>query len=478
MDPVKHSDPMKGVCQMTKIKLTKTAVEKIPHAEKGKQIDYYDSELDNFGIRVSHTGKKYFVRRYIGTKRVRVMIGSHPVKTAEDARSEAIKQLGAMESGHDPNKTKRELIRLEEEAKLNITVQVLVSDYIEKHAKKFKRSWQEDERILHKELLHEQRKKGDDSWSKRRGKGAIDWSQRKAVDISKRDIVKLLEGIIERGSPGMSNNTFQVVRKMFNFAVERDILPYSPCTGVKALAPKVARDRALSADEIKTLWPILEDAAISDEIIKALKLILITVQRPGEVIGIHTNEIEGDWWTIPSERSKNGKAHRVFLVSSAKEIIDQAIAEVKKVRKIASDVKYEGHIFPCPHKKKVQSIDVHAVAIAVHRNLALPLLDKNGNPLFDKDGNPVTENRLKIDHFTPHDLRRTGATFMAQANEMDEVIDAVLNHAKQGVIKVYNQYRYDLEKQKALETWERKLDSIITGKGANVIPITSGKKAA
>jgi hypothetical protein len=38
-----------------------------------------------------------------------------------------------------------------------------------------------------------------------------------------------------------------------------------------------------------------------------------------------------------------------------------------------------------------------------------------------------------------------------------------LNHVKQGFIKVYNQYRYDKEKQAALETWSRKLQSIITG---------------
>ena len=71
------------------------------------------------------------------------------------------------------------------------------------------------------------------------------------------------------------------------------------------------------------------------------------------------------------------------------------------------------------------------------------------------------KNKLGIVHFTPHDLRRTAATFMAQAGELDEVIDAVLNHVKGGVIKVYNLYRYDKEKQAALENWERKLKSLI-----------------
>jgi len=103
-----------------KLKLTKTVVETLPYAEKGKQADYYDSELNGFGIRVSHTGKKYFVRRLIGSKRSRVTIGSHPIKTAEIARSEARVLLGSMESGIDPNKQKKELARLEEEEKLRV----------------------------------------------------------------------------------------------------------------------------------------------------------------------------------------------------------------------------------------------------------------------------------------------------------------------------------------------------------------------
>jgi integrase len=140
--------------------------------------------------------------------------------------------------------------------------------------------------------------------------------------------------------------------------------------------------------------------------------------------------------------------------------------------KESKEMKPKGYIFHTPLTKKEQSIAAQALIVAVARGLAFPLTDDKGNQLFKKDGKPATENRLEIDHFTPHDLRRTAATFMAKAGEMNEVIDAVLNHTKQGVIKVYNQYRYDLEKQKSLETWERKLISIVTGKQGNVIAIT------
>jgi len=476
---------------MEKIKLTKTVVEKLPYALKGKQVDYYDSDLDGFGIRVSHTGKKYFVRRLIGTKRVRVMIGSHPIKAAEDARSEAKIKLGLMESGTDPNEQARVKNRIRETEAQRITVKELVKEYIARHAKAFKRSWEEDERLLRKELLNEEKKKKEDGsteWNKRAKKGATDWSKRKAAEITKRDVTLLLESIVDRGTPAMSNQVLKIVRKMFNFAVERDILQHSPFAGVKALAENTSRDRTLTETEINTLWASIDRANMSAAIRRAVKLVLVTAQRPGEVSGMHTREINCQWWTIPKERSKNGKEHRVYLSGLAQQIITDSIADAKAAREKAEirnaketkreavstpeDQEYTGYIFPCSRRfegdakgrAKVPElpIDSHALPVAVRRNLNWPLTDSKGKPLYQKDGQPATENKLGIDKFTPHDLRRTAATFMAGMGFMDEIIDAVLNHVKQGIIRTYNRHGYDKEKQQALEEWELKLKRIIS----------------
>ena len=80
------------------------------------------------------------------------------------------------------------------------------------------------------------------------------WGKRKAADVAKRDVVQLLEGIVDRGAPAMANNCFQIVRKMFNWAVEKDILPHTPCTGVKLPSPKLSRERTLNESEIRTIW--------------------------------------------------------------------------------------------------------------------------------------------------------------------------------------------------------------------------------
>jgi integrase len=438
------------------MKFTDSYIRNLKPADK----KYYKREDDGFTVRVLPSGVKTFLFIYTYDGRRREMnLGSYPDKSLATAKRDYAAAYAMLHDKQNPRDPQAERDQQHDTERLKRkeyrdapTVSKLCEEYITRHAKRFKRSWKKDERILDYDVVPA-------------------WGNDKAANINKRDVVLLLEKIVERGSPAMANNTFQVIRKMFNWAVEQDILRSSPCAGVKLPAPKVERSRTLTEAEIKTLWANLEFCAMSLEVRRALRLILLTAQRPGEVIGMHTSEIDGSWWTIPAERSKNGKANRIFLTTLAQQLIADEILDIKRIREIPADVDYEGYIFPTPSQKKQQAIDGQALVVAVARNLAFPLTDNNGDPLYLKDGTPATENKLGIDKFTPHDLRRTAATFMAELGEMDEVIDAILNHAKKGVIKVYNQYRYDKEKQMALESWERKLNSIITGTANKVIPI-------
>jgi integrase len=426
---------------MEKFKFTKTSVEKLPFAEKGKQIDYYDTELDGFGVRVSHKTKKYFVRGQIGIKRIRVMIGSASVKSADTARSDAKIKLGQMESGTDPNEQEREKVRKQQEEQLELTVNELINKYIEQHAKVEKKSWAEDKRCLEKEVVPI-------------------WGKRKAKDIRKRDVIALLDSIKER-APVMANNTFEKIRKMFNFAMEKDILEVTPCLGVKKPTKTEPKDRVLFNDEIHQFWYGLDNAAMTDDIRRALKIILVTGQRPGEVIGMHSSEIDGDWWTIPAERAKNGKAHRVFLTATAQEIIGDKSGYI-----FESPV--TGRLMKDGKPRMAQPIDVNAIACAVRHSLKWPMVDDKGHPLYTKDGIQATINKIGVDNWTPHDLRRTAATKISELGYTDEIIDAVLNHVKKGVIATYNRNRYDSEKKMALEAWECKLKTIIATKQIDV----------
>lgn len=411
---------------------TDVMIKKLKKPDAGKIVR---GEGNGFNIRVTSFGSKTWLYIYtFDGRRKELNLGGYPEVTLETARGKFEEARKQVKNGIDPSAAAEQA---KEERRKTPTVTDLIAEYIERHAKVFKKSWKEDERLLNKEI------------------GTI-WGKRKAVDITKRDVTLMLEAIVDRGTPAMSNQVLKITRKMFNFAVERDILQHTPFTRVKALAPNTSRERTLTEVEIKTLWGSIDAAAMSDEIRRALKLVLVTAQRPGEVTGMHAREIEGRWWTIPAERAKNGREHRVYLTDKALELI--------------GDINGKGFIFHSPHREKDQPIDSHALPVAVRRNIVWPLTDKKGKPLFGKDGKPATENRLGVEKFTPHDLRRTAATFMGKLGFMDEIIDAVLNHVKQGVIRVYNRHLYDKEKQLALESWERELVSIIAGKECKVIP--------
>lgn len=418
---------------------------------EGKKI--IRSEGNGFTLRVMPSGVKSFLYIYsIDGRRREMSLCTYDPKFADEkgrgslavARDMFEEARRKVRNGIDPLEEQEQAAQ---EQRLAPTVKKLVSEYLEKHAKANKKSWLEDQRCLEKEVIPL-------------------WGNRKAKDIRKRDVIDLLDGIVKRGSPVMANNTFEKVRKMFNFAVEKDILEHSPCFGVKKPTKTDHKDRVLSDAELVTFWTGLDRAAMSAEIRRALKLILVTAQRPGEVIGIHSDEIDGNWWTIPSERSKNGRTHRVFLTSTALELIGEK----------------QGYIFESPRPIKVEGqedmpkpMDVNAVAYAVRRNVEEPKKDTGKkNAVNEKQAeDEETGKKLIMEAWTPHDLRRTAATNMSALGHSDEVIDAVLNHVKKGVIAIYNRHHYDREKQIALESWERKLTGIISGKQeGNVIPMT------
>jgi integrase len=400
------------------------------------------NDKHGFAIAVYPVSSKYpngtkswfFIYRYEG-KRCFLPLGKYPTVTLADAARKFDEHWEILISGKNPATVAEDRQAEREAAPI---FKELGADYIKRHAEVNKKSWEEDKRILEKEVYPT-------------------WGKRKAADIAKRDVISLLEKVIDRGSPSTANQVFKIIRKLFNWAVEKDRLQISPCLGVKMPSPVNPKDRALSTEEIKTVWAALDgELSMTPEVRRAMKLILVTAQRPGEVTGMHTSEIDGNWWTISVDRSKNKKAHRVYLSPLAHDIITQAIAEAKASRDITADQDYSGYIFPCPHRDKDQPIARHALSKAVLRNASI----------------------LGVATFTPHDLRRTAATFMAESGEMDEVIDAVLNHAKQGIIRTYNLYRYDKEKQQALESWSRRLLSITTAIDmSNVFSIQTGKAA-
>lgn len=393
---------------------------------KEKRFEVFEDGLKGFGLRVGTTGKKTWIVLYRqgDLKLRRLTLGEYPAMSLAQAHVAHSKALALIEQNIDPRDLEKAAAEVERRAP---TVRILIDEFIERGLQaKGNRTWREYQRNLEKDV-------------------SPVWGKRKVKDIKKRDVVLLLEKVAERGARNQCNQLFKIIRRMFNFAIERDLLEYSPCTGVKLPFPEVRNDRFLNDEEIRALWAALErdDAPISEPMTRALKLVLVTMQRPGEVIGAHSSEFDGEWWTIPAERSKNKKEHRVYLTPLARSLFQ---AEGAK-----------GFLFPNPRcgfsLKEPFPMETNALSKAARRLLAPVKLKNETKPQV-----------LTIDKFTPHDLRRTGATHLAELGFSDEIIVAVLNHTRPGVTSIYNRYRYDKEKRQALEAWARKLDAILANK--------------
>jgi integrase len=378
-----------------------------PKAER-----YERWEGGGFGIRISLRGKAWvWVYHHQGRPR-RMTLGSYPAIGLADARIKLAEARKLFQSGIDPGDVEVQQRKAERVAE---TVEELAEAYLEKWARPRKRSAAEDERILRKDVLPV-------------------WGRRKAKDIARRDVIALLDAIVDRGSPIAANRTLAVIRRVFGWALSRDIVPTSPCVAVKAPAKERRRDRVLTPDEIAAFWRALENTeiAISPGIRLALEFQLVTAQRKGEVIGAEWSEFDLDErvWTIPAEKAKNGMPHRVPLSPLALSVLEEV--------KAANGNRQTSWLFPSP-RRDGRPITGPAVDHAMRNN----------------------RDALGTGDATPHDLRRTAASYMTSIGIARLAVSKILNHAEAGVTAVYDRHSYDSEKRAALAAWGERLEAVI-----------------
>jgi integrase len=390
--------------------------------QDGKDRDILES--NGFGIRIRAGGSKVFFFKYRIQNKLRFLnLGTYPHTSLADARQRYGDAYKLRKNGFDPIEAEAEAARLAKFEKdvtqrNGLTVSDLADQYIEKYAKAHKKSWRKDELTLAKDI-HQA------------------WGSRPATEITKLDATQLLRKVVERGSPGQAQNVLEVARKMYNWAIDQGMLEMTPFLGVKRPTPKNRKDRALSEKEIKTLWKELDAADISDAVRRALRLTLVTAQRPGEVIGMHASEIADKWWTIPREKTKNGKSHRIYLTELALELI----GPLESIDLETGETKAIGFIFPCPHKTKEKPIQEGAMGYAVRRN--------------------INTSKFSVTKFTPHDLRRTAVTHLARLKVPLEWRERIVNHLPKELDATYNLYEYDEEKEAAMKKWGEELLRIL-----------------
>ena len=405
---------------MPRHKLTTRFIDSIK-APNLERTEYWDTGTPGFGLRVASSGRKSWVLMYRvrGDKRLRrETLGTYPTLTLADARDQARADLRAAVKGQDPAAEKK----ADREAD---TFGDLATQYMEKYAKKHKRSWFKDEQALKRDLLPRFR-------------------HRKAASIQRREAIGLLEEIADRGAPVGANRTLEIMRRIYNWGIEREIVSLNPCQRIKKIGVERHRERVLNDDEIRAVWTAFEQE--TPRMCAHFKLRLLTLQRGGEISRMRWNDLDlsSGWWTIPPEFTKNGLSHRVPLSPLTKQII-----EGMKDQTDGSE-----WVLPSPTGNGPLRVFWRAIA--------------------------AIKEHSKVE-FVPHDLRRTGASRLTGDLGLSRfLVGQVLNHVETGITATYDRHSYDREKRQALDAWGQRLMEIVSGEraAANVVSLaTRGEPA-
>jgi integrase len=219
--------------------------------------------------------------------------------------------------------------------------------------------------------------------------------------ILRKDVISLIDGIVDRGAPIQANRTLAVLRRLFNWAVERELLDANPVSGMSMPAVEASRDRVLSDDEIRLFWSACEE--IGWPFGPVFKLLLVTAQRRDEVGTAEWHEIDlaTRLWTIPREKSKNDLAHEVHLSNLAIDLI-------KALPRIAVPCDGDGkHLTEHEYVFTTNGVRPASGYSRAKRRLDADMLKRLAKQKRDLDHEA---GRAVIAEWTLHDLRRTAAS--------------------------------------------------------------------
>ena len=351
------------------------------------------------GLRlIVHPGgaKVFSLATRVNGRPINVKIGDVPTLTLAEARKLARDKLREIAAGNDPRQIEREAKRAEAE-----TVAAVTERFIERHVRVNNRTAGEIERKLRAEVLPR-------------------WGSRPLASITRRDVIALLDAIADRGARIQANRTLSTIRKLFSWAIDRDLIEHSPAERIKRPSAEIKRDRTLSDSELVLVWRAAGQLAYPFG--PFYRVLILTGQRREEVGGMRWSEIAPDApiWTLPRARTKNNVAHTVPLSPAVQGIL----AGLPRIDDCHFVFTSNGRTSIGGYSKAKRALDVA---------MARP-----------------------IDPWVVHDIRRTMATSMARLGVTLPVVEKILNHTGGsfgGVQGIYQRHDFAAEKARALDLW-------------------------
>ena len=263
------------------------------------------------------------------------------------------------------------------------------------------------------------------------------FGNRLMTEITADEIRSHCEKIKERGAPSTAIFVRDLIANVYRYAIQRGHKFANPADEIanSSIATFKKRERVLTPREIKLFFNTLEETQSDFALKKAVKFILLTMVRKGELVNATWDEVDfkNKVWTIPAERMKAKRAHNVYLSEQALDLI------------IAFQIYSEGSPYLLPGRI----------------NRRQPIANSSLNRVIANCIKFINKDEQRIDEFTVHDLRRTGSTLLHEMGFNSDWIEKSLAHEQQGVRAVYNKAEYAEQRKEMMQRWADQVDEWI-----------------
>lgn len=414
---------------------------------KPKEREYLLADGEGLFLRVRPTGAKDWLVVYsFAGKRRKLGLGSYPTVTLATARTEADKARKSVAQVVDPQLERKQREAAQEAQRQAEASRLTVKALFEQ--------WEKLELLSRKDKGAEARRSFEKDIFPKAGNMV-------AADVTRPVVAKLLDDVVARGSPIIARNLLGDLRQMFGFGIKRGYVENDPTSHLKRddFGRKVERERHLSEAEVRELARKMPNAGMGDASVAALWITLATCCRVGEISQARITDVDMDAgeWFIPAGNSKNSKAHTVNLSEFAKAKFRFLI---ERAQKLESD-------WVLPARYAEGHVDLKSLTKQVGDRQR----GSDSKPM--KNRSPQTDSlSLSGGKWTPHDLRRTGATIMGELGVRSDVIEKCLNHVEANRLKrIYQRQELRPEMREAWRLLGDRLELLTCDDADNVIPI-------
>lgn len=263
------------------------------------------------------------------------------------------------------------------------------------------------------------------------------FGNRLMTEITTDEIRSHCEKIKERGAPSTAIFVRDLISNVYRYAIQRGHKFANPADEIanSSIARFKKRERVLTPREIKLFFNTLEETQSDFALKKAVKFILLTMVRKGELVNATWDEVDfkNKVWTIPADRMKAKRAHNVYLSEQAIDLI------------VAFQIYSEGSPYLLPGRI----------------NRRQPIANSSLNRVIANCIKFINKDEQRIDEFTVHDLRRTGSTLLHEMGFNSDWIEKSLAHEQQGVRAVYNKAEYAEQRKEMMQRWADQVDEWI-----------------